>query len=131
MAAPKMKPAQSVEVNVKHVAPYPIAIRITKAEGQPPVAGAIVKMTEVGFLMKVDGSQLYKVGEVLHLYFELPAIHAPIQTDGKVIKTYDGYETTGRNQVKICTIEVHFKSLSDSQRANVENYLVQSGQKKR
>jgi hypothetical protein len=117
---------------VKHVAPYPIAIRIMKAEGQPPLLGNIVKITEFGFLMKVDGSQLYKVGDECKVSFELPAIHQVITTDTKVMKTYDGYEISGtKSKVKINTIEMHFKTLSGEHRKHLENYLVQSGQKKR
>jgi hypothetical protein len=116
---------------VKHVAPYPISIRIVKAEGQPPLIGSIVKLTEFGFLMKVDGSQLYTVGAEYKVSFELPAIHQVVTTDTKVMKTYDGYEVSVKAKVKINTIEMHFKSLSAEQRTHLENYLVQSGQKKR
>jgi hypothetical protein len=123
MAAPKL--------NVKHVAPYPIPVRITKAEGQPPLLGVIVKMTEIGFLMKVDGAQAYKVGDTCHFSFDLPATHTAMDVDGKIIKTYDGFELVNHQKVKIRTIEVHFKALSDNQRNNIDNYLVQSGQKKR
>ena len=132
MAAPKFKTTNSQDSNVRHVAPYPISIRVTKTEGQPPWLGSIVKMTEFGFLMKVDGSQFYMVGDTCHLDFERPVIHAIIHTDGKVIKTYDAYETKiGQGQVKVRTIEIHFKSLNLDQRTHIENYLVQSGQKKR
>jgi hypothetical protein len=131
MAAPKLKANTAADANVRHVAPYPISIRVIKAEGQPPIEGAIVKLTEVGFLMKVKGPQLFHVGDQYRLGFDLPATHAAVQTTGKVIKTYDGYETAGGHQVKVLTVEIHFKSLSDSHRAEIEKYLVQSGQKKR
>ncbi len=121
MAAPK----------VKHIAPYPIALRIMKAEGQPPLNGAIVKMTEFGFLMRVDGSQLYTVGDICKVSFELPAIHQVVTTDVKVIKTYDGFEVLTQTKVKVNTIEMHFVQMSADHRTHIENYLVQSGQKKR
>jgi len=131
MAAPKFKGSSTAEANVRHVAPYPIAIRIVMAEGQPPIEGAIVKMTEIGFLMKVKGAQLFHVADLCQLSFELPATHAFVNTPGKVIKTYDGFETVGRNQVKVLTVEIHFTALSDDHRSSIEKYLVQSGQKKR
>jgi len=131
MAAPKMKQAPPADANIRQVAPYPISVQITKVEGTPPVMGAIVRLIEIGFLMKIDATQFYKVGETLHFRFELPATHVVIQGDGKIIKTYDAFETVGRSQVKMHTIEVHFKALSVDQRTHIENYLVQSGQKKR
>lgn len=129
MAAPKMK--QTSGSDVVHVAPYPIPVQLVKTEGQPPIKGAILRMTEIGFLAKVDGAHFFTVGETWHLNLELPASHAPVKTDGKIIKTYDGLERVGGTQVKIKTVEIHFKSLTGEQRNNIENYLVQSAQKKR
>ncbi len=131
MAAPKWKPGQSDDQKVRQVAPYPIAVQLLHAEGQPPLLAAIVKLTEIGFLMKFEGSHLFKVGDAFHFDFELPAIHAKISNIGKVIKTYDGFENRGGGKTKVVTVEMHFKALSADQRIHLENYLVQSGQKRR
>lgn len=115
---------------VRKVAPYPFGIQITKAEGQPFQKGQVVKMTELGFLMKVDGKQFYKVGDSYQVRFELPAIHQSVSAAVRVIKTYDAMEMIDGAQVKINTIEMHFKNLSDSNRKHIHSYLVKSGQKK-
>jgi hypothetical protein len=131
MAAPKMKQSAASDANVRHVAPYPISIQVVKVAGQPAVTGSIVRLTEIGFLMKVDGSQFFKVGETCQFNFELPVIHATIQAEGKIIKTYDGIDRVGGASVKVRTVEVHFKALPGDQRNHLDNYLVQSAQKKR
>jgi hypothetical protein len=133
MAAPKLKKIrsnESAEAEVRKVAPYPFAVQITRGEGQPFMMGQIVKMTEIGFLMKVDGNQYYKVGEVYTVYFELPATRDDVSSAAKVIKTYDAVEIIAGQKIKIHTIEMHFKEIPDKERRHIHSYLVKSGQKK-
>lgn len=137
MAAQKLKDGKTAEGQtgktsplVHKVAPYPIAIELTKVEGQPPMKGSIVKMTEVGFLMKVDTIHFYKVGENIHLTFKLPVVNSTVRCDGKVIKTYDAMEAVGESKEKLYTVEIHFKNMIEKEKASVISYLVKSGQKK-
>jgi hypothetical protein len=147
MTAPKIKnPSQPISAKpdsddvsegavsgkaVKRVAPYPIDINITKVEGQPPLHGHILKLTDVGFLMKVSTAHFYKVGENYPIYFELPVVGTGIHSTAKVIKTYDAIEATSKTQsTKMYTVEMHFKSLSYQDKTHINNFLVKSGQKK-
>ncbi len=117
--------------SVKKVSPYPIAVELWKVEGQPKWAGSIVKMTEIGFLMKVETLKFYKVGEDFHLEFKLPVVSAVIRCLGKVIKTYDALEAVSAKQTtKLYTVEIHFKNMIEQEKHSVMQYLVRSGQKK-
>ncbi len=116
---------------VKKVAPYPIHIEIVQAEGVPPLNGHILKLTDIGFLMRVNTVHFYKVGENYHINFELPVVNFPVKTVVKVIKTYDAMEAVNKRQTtKAYTIEMHFKALPTQDRLNINNFLVKSGQKK-
>ena len=116
---------------VKKVAPYPIHIEIAQAEGIPPLNGQILKLTDVGFLMRVYTAHFYKVGENYSVYFEIPVVGFPVEAVARVIKTYDAMEATAKNQTtKMYTIEMHFKALPSQDRLNINNFLVKSGQKK-
>ena len=120
---------------VQRVAPYPIPVDIVKVEGQPPQKQNIVKMTEIGFLMKVDAKYFYKVGENIHLTFTLPVVQATVRCDGKIVKTYDAIESIidlqPKKQVtKMYTVEVHFTKILEQERRAISNYLLKSGQKK-
>lgn len=121
----------SSQPKVKNVPPYPIAISVSKGEGQPVSRGHIVKLAEHGFMMKIDLGPVFKVGEEWILQFETPALHSHIKTIGKVMKTYDAYDIRGTEKIKMYTIEMHFKSLTKDQKDAINNYLVHSGQKKR
>jgi hypothetical protein len=133
MAAPKIKiqAKDSNDVVVRHVPAYPIPIEVAKVEGQPSSRGQIVKLAEHGFMMKIDVGPVFKVGDEWHARFETPASHVKMSLAVKVMKTYDAYEIRGHDKVKIYTIEMHFKSLTQEQKEGINNYLVQSGQKKR
>ena len=130
MTSSKAKSGQA-ENSVK-VAPYPIAVSIVRVEGAPHLTGQILKLTEVGFLMKVDESQFYKVAEnIQQLSFELPVLGFRIRAPGKVVKTYDAVESMTKEGIKkMKTIEVHFMNLSDENRRNIHSFLVKIGQTK-
>jgi hypothetical protein len=127
MNARNLKPAPAP---VKKVAAYPIEVSILKSEGPGTLKGQIVKLTDIGFLMKVDAAQFYKVGESYQVLFALPLDSENIKVEVKVIKTYDTMEVVGKNQVKNKTIEMHFKNIAVTDRSNINSYLVKSGQKK-
>ncbi len=117
---------------VRKVAPYPIDVEISKVEGQPvPLQGQILKLTDVGFLMKVNATHFYKVGENYSIYFEIPVVGFPVETIVRVVKTYDAMEVVTKNQkTKMYTIEMHFKNLPSQDKTNINSFLVKIGQKK-
>lgn len=105
---------------VKKIAPYPIPADVMKAEGQPPLKESIVKLTEIGFIMRVDAHHFYKIGEDYTILFQLPVLSTSIQAHGKVIKTY----SNPREHL----VEIHFRSLGDRERGAIHNFLVKIGQ---
>lgn len=116
---PQKKSASSIS----KIAPYPIAVEIFKEEGKPPLKANIVKMTEIGFLMKIETIHFYKVGEVFTLQFKLPVVNSIVRCEGKVMKTYDAVD-------KLYTVEIHFKNIMDREKTAIVSYLSKSGQKK-
>jgi hypothetical protein len=137
MAAPKSKTNKptngrtEVFTSVQKIAPYPIEVNLWKVDGTPPWKGSIVKMTEVGFLMRVTTLKFYKVSEDLQLEFTLPVVGSHIRCHGKVVKTYDAVEAAGPKDLsKFYTVEVHFKAMIEKEKQAIIKYLVKSGQKK-
>lgn len=105
---------------VKKVAPYPIPLDVVKVEGQPPLKESIVKLTDIGFLMRVEANHFYKVGEDYSFRFQLPVLGTEIRAGGKVIKTY----ANPREHL----VEIHFVALGDRERSAIHNFLVKIGQ---
>lgn len=127
MTAPKFKFS---EAPVKKVAAYPIEVFIVKSESTAAVVGQIVRLTDLGFLVKVDINQFYKVGESYQVVFVLPVVGVEVAANTRVVKTYDGLDVVDNKQVKSRTIEMHFKNLNSIDIASINSYLVKSGQKK-
>ncbi len=124
----KGKPAATV----KRVTPYPIETKVFKVEGQAPIKGQIWKLTDVGFLMKVESMYYFKVTEELIADFILPASNHEIKAACKVVKTYDIMEHLSRDQkVKLLTVEMHFLHLTDDNKKWIVAYLEGSGQAKK
>lgn len=118
------------EFKIRKIPPYPILLELNRIDlqGQPAIRGHIVKLTEHGFLMRVESS-IFKVGDMYQLVFILPVLEHTISVQGKVIKTYDAIESiVGKELKKLYTVEVHFKDLQTSDKAKIKNYLVRSGQ---
>jgi hypothetical protein len=101
--------------SVKKITSMSISVDVMKAEGQPPLKESIVKLTEIGFLMKVEAQHFYKVGEDYLLRFQLPVANILIQTHGKVIKVY--------SNLREHLVEVHFRTLGDRERAALSGFL--------
>lgn len=116
---------------VKKVAPYPIETQITRQAGQAPIKAQILKLTEIGFMAQIDASQYCKVGDTYEVSFVLPALGETIQGAAKVIKIYASVAVKGSQAVKFKTVEMHFRNLAAPYRSHIDNYLVQSGQKKK
>ena len=117
--------------SIKKIAPYPIHADIIKAEGQPLFKADIVKLTDFGFLAKVDVTHFYKVGENYEVRFVLPVSLQSISSAVKIIKTYDAIESiVGTEKIKMYTVEMHFTNISDSHKKQILNFLVKIGQTK-
>lgn len=116
------KPKNEFAAGVSKIPPYPIPVEIFKLEGKPPLKGSIVKMTSIGFLMKVETLHFYKVAETFHLQFQLPVVSTVVRCEGKVMKTYDAVD-------KLYTVEIHFKNIMDREKNAIKSYLAKSGQR--
>lgn len=118
-------------VAVKKIAPYPIPADIIKVEGQPPFKAQIVKLTDFGFLAKVEMTHFYQVGENYQMQFSMPLTHETIRSSVKVIKTYDAIESiVGTEKIKMYTVEMHFLNISDMHKRIIQQFLVKIGQTK-
>lgn len=116
------KPKNEIAAGISKIPPYPIPVEIFKIEGKPPLKGNIVKMTQIGFLMRVETLHFYKVGETFHLQFQLPVVSTVVRCEGQVVKTYDAVE-------KLYTVEIHFKNILGREKMAIKSYLEKSGQK--
>lgn len=124
-------PVEQPKNDVVRISPYPFGVDLLKMEGQPPMKGQVVKLTEIGFLMKVDTLNFYKVSEKYQLNFVLPVMEVSIRSQGKVVKTYDGIEQFNKEtNKKQYLVEIHFIELPSNAKTSISNYLHKSGQKK-
>lgn len=127
-------------IQVKKVKPYPISCGIVKAEGQPVIRCQIVKLTEIGLLLRIGFEHLLRVGDNLQCEFDLPTTDLTIKESVKIIKTYLGMDSsmasstqaavpTGVPLEKVSTVEVHFRSIKAENRAAIQTFTKKIGQK--
>lgn len=117
-------------VNVKKIHPYPFEVEILASEGKPPVKGLIHKVTYVGFLMRVQGTHHFLVGQNHQSHFTIPGSKYLIDEAVKVVKTYDALEIgTQPGLHKIYTIEMHFRDLQQSHKEWLSQFFQAIGQK--
>jgi len=130
-----------VNVVVKKVQPYPIHCELFKAEGQPGIACDIVKLTEIGFLIKIAPQHRFRVFDKLICQFMIPVDSIFMEEKVKVIKTYHGLDTASSpsqpvkgliaapNTEKVTTMELHFYELKPFHKETIQNFLTKIGQK--
>jgi hypothetical protein len=119
-------------IKVKQVAAYPIALQLVRTDSSPtPIRGDIVKLVEHGFLIKTTAGPLFKVSTDWSVTFDLPVLQIRIETNCIVVKTYDSFDPQNTLGQKVYVVELHFRELSESQKKAIDDYLVESGQKKR
>ena len=115
---------------IKKVQAYPIPVQITK-DGLPPNRAKIFKLTDVGFLVKVIGQKIFKVGDDYNVEFDVPTTDKTIKQPVKIVKTYDNYDNRAdqNNLEKVYTIEMHFKILTPSEKEAIHYFIKKIGQK--
>lgn len=117
--------------NVKKVPAFPIEVYLSSDETMPKQKAFIVKMTDYGFLMQTDGTHIYQVGHKYQIQFSLPVYHYDIQSQSKVIKTYDGIESKTPGEVqKNYLVELHFINLPVAHKQKINQYLKEAVEKK-
>lgn len=127
MAAKKDNPDSEASdgVVIKKIKPYPFEIQVFVKEGAPPVIGAVLKVTDVGFLMRVEQkAHHFLVGTDHKVKFRLPGTPYEFDELTKVIKTYDSMDFEGaKSPVKHYTVEMHFRSMSREQEGHLMQFL--------
>lgn len=124
--------SENNEFKIRKIPPYPILAQLVRLDlpGASYMAH-IVKLTEHGFLMKVESS-VFKVGDSYQVSFSLPLLGNTITSQSKVIKTYDAIESVvGKELKKLYTVEIHFKDLPAKDKPIIKSYLIRSGQVQR
>ena len=112
------------EVIVQKVKPYPFDIEILKAEGTPPIKGIVLKLTQIGFIMRTSQDHHFVVADMHKARFELPNLNVGFNEAVKVIKTYDTVgEVKGKTLIKSYLVEMHFLSLSSKKNKDILSFL--------
>jgi hypothetical protein len=106
-------------VKIKKVNPYPIKAALAGAAGT--IAGKIVKLTQVGFLVETE--KALSPGQQFTIQFELPVMVTPIAAVGVVVKVYSRYGGVPGQSKSHALNEIHFKSLSDDQSQRIYHFL--------
>jgi hypothetical protein len=127
MSDTKLKGSPKTTV-VQKVNSYPIEILITRHNNPAPVKGSIVKLTEIGFLLRVAADHFYSVGENQSVDFQIPVYHYKIQCPTLVMKTYDSMAYSASEKLKI--VEMHFVNLPQEHSKAIRKFLVNIGQVK-
>jgi hypothetical protein len=121
---------KAAPVKVRKVNPYPFDGEVLRADGSPPIKGQIVKIVEIGLLIRVT-LPIFKVGENITARFELPALRAFFNEPMKCVKTYDAhevYEGPNKNSVKSYLVEFQFLQLGPEKKANIGQFCRSIGQ---
>lgn len=145
MTVPKPKPAPASvgstqdrdPVAVKLVKAYPIPCAVFRAEGQPLIPCEILKLTEIGFLIRIGSEHLLRVSDKLHCQFHLPVEDTLVQSHVKVIKTYLGLGSSAKAHAspghisgeKVSTVELHFVGLPVRLNEEIQKFIRTIGQK--
>lgn len=127
---PKDPSQKSAPAKVKKISPYPFDGEILRADGTPPVKGSIVKIVEIGFLIRVT-QPIFLVGENCTARFELPAVRVFFNELMKCVKTYDAHETyegPNKNSVKSYLVEFQFLQIGPEKKAAISQFCRTIGQ---
>lgn len=117
-------------VKVLKVQPYPFSILVSKVEGVPPLRGQVLKLTEVGLIMRVPGDQFFKVGENLpKVEFDIPTTDVTLVEPVKVMKTWDNLADSGVGLEKVNTVELHFRTITHEKKSAIFEFIKKIGQK--
>ena len=123
-----------VKKEILKIQPYPIesiVARMNSPENTPAIDGQIIRVEEFGVLFKTP-ARFFKMGDYYVVNFELPVMKTVIAEEVRVVKSKESYEVSvaeGKN-LKIVTVEFHFKALSDEARLAIRGFMFRIGQKR-
>lgn len=117
-------------VKVVKLQPYPISALVVKTEGAPPLRGQIMKLTEVGVLLRMGKEHFFKVGGNHAIEFDVPTTHITVHAPTKVVKTYDNFaDASAQAHEKVYIVEMHFRSLDEEALKTIRYFVKKIGQK--
>jgi hypothetical protein len=119
----------SNKVQVKKVKPYPFPAGLD--HGGAKLNVEIMKLTQIGFIARLDQGIVH-VGGHGKCSFELPVIKRPIESQVRVLKTYDRAVPVAENKkdTKVERLaEFHFNDLPVEHTKLIELFMRQIGQK--
>jgi len=117
------KAKQEPPVVKKKVKPFPFEARLTVGAAQKPVD--VLALAKEGVIAKVD-KLLVHVGEFYQIYFELPVLGKSVNTQVRVLKTYDKVLDIKARTVERMA-EFRFLNLSEEHKNNIYSFLTAIG----
>jgi hypothetical protein len=101
---------------------------MTSLEGKPQFTGEIVRLTQVGFQMRI-GESTYQPGERWVCHFTLPVMMEEISETMTVVKNIFMFDEKDK-QKRIRILELHFKDLAVHAKRLIHEFELRMGHKK-
>lgn len=116
----------SAKVVKKKVRPYPFEANLEMDGQKKPVE--VVYVSSLGCIVRLK-TQMVTVGQYYQIVFELPVLKEFINTQVRVLKTYDKAIDPKEKKVERLS-ELHFQALSPEHKARIANFMASIGQDK-
>lgn len=110
----------------KKVRPYPIEAVLDMNGQKKPVE--VIYVTAMGCIVRLK-AQMVTVGEYYQVVFELPVLKEFINTQVRVLKTYDKAIDPKEKKVERLS-ELHFQALSKEHKSRIVAFIQAIGQDK-
>lgn len=121
-----LRPERNCLVVAKKIKPYPIDSNLENNGLKKPVD--IIFVNPQGCIVILKKEMVF-VGEYYQLVFELPVLREFVNTQVRVLKTYDrSIDATGKKVERLA--ELHFQTLSQEHKARIVSFAAAIGQVK-
>ncbi len=118
--------AQTPKVVKKKVRPYPIEANLDANGLKKPVE--VIYVTAMGCIVRLKAQMVF-VGEYYQITFELPVLKEFINTQVRVLKTYDK-ALDPKQKIVERVAELHFQALSNDHKSRIVAFITAIGQDK-
>jgi hypothetical protein len=115
------------QIIIKKVKPYPISAVMTSTEGKPQFNGEIIRLTPVGFQMRI-GESTYHPGERWICSFTIPVMIEEISETMVVVKNVFMFDEKDKKK-RLRILELHFKDPSERAKRLIHEFNLRVGQK--
>ena len=116
----------SAKVVKKKVPPYPIEAILELNGLKKPVE--IIYLSPMGCIVRLK-NQMVSVGEYYQIFFEFPVSKEFLNTQVRVLKTYDKAIDPKEKKVERLS-ELHFQALSNQHKSRIVAFMTAIGQDK-